>query len=121
MTDLRKFGILFSIIFAGLAAYFPSNYNLLIGVFVALSLFFIFATIFNVSLLTWPFKKWMNIAQFISHIVTPLIFLILYLFVIVPIGFLFLITNKRSATKNIQETYWELRGGRPDSNMNDQF
>ena len=122
MTNLRKFGILFSIIFIALAAYFSSNNNLLTSVFIALSIFFIFSTIYNVSLLTWSFKRWMNIAQFLSRIVTPLIFLFIYLFVIVPIGLFFKLSNKRSATKNMQETYWESWGDRPyDSNMKDQF
>ena len=121
MTEFRKFGILFSTIFFVISICFISNNNLLASVFLVLSFFFIFITFFYEILLIWLFKKWMRFAELLSRIVTPLIFLLIFICVIIPLGMIFK-TYKIYTSKNIKKTYWALRGDiKPDSDMKDQF
>jgi hypothetical protein len=122
MTELRKFGILFSTIFFVISICFISNNNLLASVFLVLSFFFIFITFFYEGLLNWLFKKWMRFAELLSRIATPLIFLLLYICVFIPLGMISKAYNKIYTSKNKKKTYWELRGDvKPDSDMKDQF
>ena len=122
MTELRKFGILFSTIFFVISICFVSNNNLLASVFLVLSFFFIFITFFYEGLLNWLLKKWMRFAELLSRIATPLIFLLLFICIFIPLGMIFKVYNKTYTSKNKKKTYWELRDDvNPDSDMKDQF
>lgn len=122
MTESRKFGLLFSTIFFVISICFISNNNLLASVFLVLSFFFIFITFFNEILLNWLFKKWMRFAELLSRIATPLMFLLIFICVMIPLGMIFKTYNKIYTSKKIKKTYWDLRGDtKPDSDMKDQF
>jgi hypothetical protein len=122
MKDLRKFGILFSIIF-GLLAYYSYLKKVDLAIFLILvSIFFIFSAAFRPTLLKWFFDKWMYFALFLSRIMTPLIFFFLYVLLIIPIGLFLIVFNKINSIGSIQESFWDLRHkSLNDSNMEDQF
>ena len=119
MTEIRKFGLLFSIIFLGLSFFMYQIGNALLYLFVFLFMLFIYLTFFRQNLLNFFFRIWMKFAKILSRIMTPVIFLLMYVFIFVPIGVIFKISNRRSDTR---KSYWVSKSGmKEDSNMSDQF
>jgi hypothetical protein len=120
----RNFGIVFCFFFLILALYpFVFNQSQVNKTFAIISAFFLLLGIFNSKILT-PFNKlWMKFGLLLNKITSPIIMLIVYIFVLTPTGLL-----KRIFTKNYfhinyeRETnsYW-LNKDKKNSNMDNQF
>lgn len=112
-NELKKFGLLFFVIFLLLTIYFWINFNILF-----LSLFSILAVIFLILSLVHPlwlsfiYKGWMVLAIMLGAVSTRVILFIIFYFVIFPIKILATLLGKQfidDKFKDGKETYWNQR------------
>ena len=118
----RNFGIVFSIFFLLISVY-PLLKSGDIRVWsLVVSFIFLILGIFNSKILS-PFNKlWFKFGLLLGKFVSPLIMMIIFFFVVTPIGILMRLFRKDvlNLKFNNKETYWIEKKG-PKSKMKDQF
>ena len=118
----RNFGIVFSIVFLLISLY-PLLKSGDIRVWsLVVSFIFLILGIFNSKILS-PFNKlWFKFGLLLGKFVSPLIMMIIFFFVVTPIGILMRLFRKDvlNLKFNNKETYWIEKNG-PKSKMKNQF
>ena len=118
----RNFGIVFSIVFLLISLY-PLLKSGDIRVWsLVVSFIFLILGIFNSKILS-PFNKlWFKFGLLLGKFVSPLIMMIIFFFVVTPIGILMRLFRKDilNLKFNDKETYWIEKKG-PKSKMKNQF
>ena len=118
----RNFGIVFSIVFLLISLY-PLLKSGDIRVWsLVVSFIFLILGIFNSKILS-PFNKlWFKFGLLLGKFVSPLIMMIIFFFVVTPIGILMRLFRKDvlNLKFNNKETYWIKKNG-PKSKMKNQF
>ena len=118
----RNFGIVFSIVFLLISLY-PLLKSEDIRVWsLVVSFIFLILGIFNSKILS-PFNKlWFKFGLLLGKFVSPLIMMIIFFFVVTPIGILMRLFRKDilNLKFNNKETYWIEKNG-PKSKMKNQF
>ena len=118
----RNFGIVFSIVFLLISLY-PLLKSGDIRVWsLVVSFIFLILGIFNSKILS-PFNKlWFKFGLLLGKFVSPLIMMIIFFFVVTPIGILMRLFRKDvlNLKYNNKETYWIEKNG-PKSKMKNQF
>ena len=118
----RNFGIVFSIIFLLISLY-PLLKSGDIRVWsLVVSFIFLILGIVNSKILS-PFNKlWFKFGLLLGKFVSPLIMMIIFFFVVTPIGILMRLFRKDvlNLKFNNKETYWIEKNG-PKSKMKNQF
>tara|TARA_B100001287_G_scaffold273091_1_gene275907 strand:+ start:186 stop:569 length:384 start_codon:yes stop_codon:yes gene_type:complete len=118
----RNFGVVFSIVFLLISLY-PLLKSGDIRVWsLVVSIIFLILGIFNSKILL-PFNKlWFNFGLLLGKFVSPLIMMIIFFFVVTPIGILMRLFRKDilNLKFNNKETYWIEKNG-PKSKMKNQF
>ena len=118
----RNFGIVFSIVFLLISLY-PLLKSGDIRVWsLVVSFIFLILGIFNSKILS-PFNKlWFKFGLLLGKFVSPLIMMIIFFFVVTPIGILMRLFRKDvlNLKFNNKETYWIEKKG-PKSKMKNQF
>jgi hypothetical protein len=118
----RNFGIVFSIVFLLISLY-PLLKSGDIRVWsLVVSFIFLILGIFNSRILS-PFNKlWFKFGLLLGKFVSPLIMMIIFFFVVTPIGILMRLFRKDvlNLKYNNKETYWIEKNG-PKSKMKNQF
>ena len=118
----RNFGIVFSIFFLLISVY-PLLKSGDIRVWsLVVSFIFLILGIFNSKILS-PFNKlWFKFGLLLGKFVSPLIMMIIFFFVVTPIGILMRLFRKDvlNLKFNNKETYWIEKNG-PKSKMKNQF
>ena len=120
----RNFGLVFSIFFLVLSAYFYLNFNMNLStiIFIFLSLIFFIFGILNSKVL-YPINLiWHKFGILLGKIVSPIIMGIIFFLVVTPIGIFLKIIKKDilNLKFNKNKTYWIQKDG-PKSNMKNQF
>ena len=127
MNDIKvgsnsNFGIVFSIVFLLISLY-PLLKSGDIRVWsLVVSFIFLILGIFNSKILS-PFNKlWFKFGLLLGKFVSPLIMMIIFFFVVTPIGILMRLFRKDvlNLKFNNKETYWIEKNG-PKSKMKNQF
>ena len=118
----RNFGIVFSIVFLLISLY-PLLKSGDIRVWsLVVSFIFLILGIFNSKILS-PFNKlWFKFGLLLGKFVSPLIMMIIFFFVVTPIGILMRLFRKDilNLRFNKKDTYWIDKKG-PKSIMKNQF
>ena len=119
----RNFGIVFSIVFLLISLY-PILESGDIRVWsLVVSFIFLILGIVNSKILS-PFNKlWFKFGLLLGKFVSPLIMMIIFFFVVTPIGILMRLFRKDVLNlkfNNKKETYWIEKKG-PKSKMKNQF
>lgn len=110
---LRKFGLLVGAIFffLGLWIYFSSqNYYALIFLFIGI-LLFVLGLLFPISL-SGVYKVWMGLAFAIGWIMSRVLLIVLFYFVMTPLGFIAKIAGKKFLDIDYEvkkKSYWIIR------------
>lgn len=119
----RVFGLFFFIFFLVLSSF---SFIFLKGqinyLFFSLAIFFLFLVLINSKILTPLNRLWIYFGIFLGKITAPIIMIIVYLFILIPISFLKKISNKNYLNINQDnnlDTYWEKND--KHFNMKDQF
>ncbi len=106
----KKFGFFFSIIFLCVNFYYLfifSTFNIFLTL---IFIYFLFSTLFFNNLLLGPKKVWFQFGYYLNKITSPLILLLLYISIFIPIGFLLKLFNKELIEmkfKSKKSTYWK--------------
>ena len=118
----KSFGLLFFIVFMGIAIYQYSNIGKINVYLISISLIFFVLGIINSRVLT-PFNRlWMKFGFLLGKIVAPIVMGIVFYFVITPIALLLRIFKKDvlNLKKNKSITYW-IKKADIKSKIKDQF
>ena len=118
----KSFGLLFFVVFMGIAIYQYSNIGKINIYLISISLIFFALGIINSRVLT-PFNRlWMKFGFLLGKIVAPIVMGIVFYFVITPIALLLRIFKKDvlNLKKNKSTTYW-IKKTDIKSKMKDQF
>ena len=124
ISEERKFGIIFIIIFSALGyyAFHINNFNLLY--FLSLIIvFFLFSVLFKDSLLTILMNKWIRFGLLISKVMNPVIMFLIYILTIIPISIIMRLfgVDLLKLKKGKKNSYWQERESTLPNNMDDQF
>ena len=107
----KTFGVLFFLVFA-LIAVWPMINGLPIRIWaIPFSIIFLILGMMNSKLLT-PLKIiWIKLGEILGIIISPIVMLIIYFFIITPIGFLMRVIGKDilGLKFNNSKTYWNKR------------
>ena len=122
ISSNRSFGIVFFIVFLLIAIYpilSQNDVRIWAGI---LSLFFLVLGLLNSKLLTPLNKIWFKFGILLGKIVSPLVMVIIFFFVVTPIGFImrFLGKDLLNLRYNNYSTYW-IEKTEPKSKMKNQF
>ena len=118
----RSFGIVFFVVFLLISLY-PLINNEHIKIWsLAISLIFLTLGLLNSKLLLPLNKMWFKFGIFLGKIVSPLILIIIYFFVVTPTGFIMKILRKDllALKFNDKSSYWIIKKD-PKSKMKNQF
>lgn len=118
----KSFGLLFFVVFMGIAIYQYSNIGKINVYLISISLIFLVLGILNSRALT-PFNKlWMKLGFLLGKIVAPIVMGVVFFFVITPIALLLRFFKKDviNLKKNKSTTYW-IKKSDIISKMKDQF
>ena len=121
----KKFGLFFSFVFLATSTYlYINSFLLLSAVFVLLFSILILIT-FTKNILLSPLNKlWMTIGLFLGKIISPIILLIIYLFLFTPIAIIMNIIGRdelKLKQKNKKTSFWITRDEKKDNNFKLQF
>jgi hypothetical protein len=84
---LRKFGFMFGVVFALLAAWLRAT-PWAVAVFGLLSMAMLAAALLRPTLLAGPTRLWLRLGEVLHHVVSPIVLGALYALLIVPTGLL---------------------------------
>lgn len=97
----RSFGLTFSIIFFIIAFFVNNNFFLVVSLFFSLALLCI--VIFKQDMLTLPNLYWSKLGLILSMIFNPLIMLIIYFFLFVPLSIFYRFKKNKSYILNYKD------------------
>ena len=118
----KSFGLLFFIVFLGIAIYQYINFDKINYLLILISLTFFILGMANSIILT-PFNKlWMKFGLLLGKIVAPFVMGIVFFLVVTPISILLRIFKKDvlNLKKSNASTYW-IKKTEPKSEMKNQF
>jgi len=110
----RSFGLLFTVIFLGLACrqIFKEGFNLHSWMWLGAAGVIAFISFFCPDILL-PFNRaWMRLGVFMNKIVSPVVLGFLYIFLIVPTGFFIRIFSRDAMNRKFDtsvKSYWQAR------------
>ena len=118
----RSFGIVFFLVFLLIAIYPLINQDQIKIWSILVSLIFLVLGIMNSKILTPLNKIWFKFGVFLGKIVSPLIMVIIYFFVVTPIGLMLKVFKKDVLRLkfNKNKSYW-IEKTEPKSKMKNQF
>ena len=122
ISSNRSFGIVFFIVFLLIALYPLINQGEFRLWSLIISFIFFILGILNSKILTPLNKLWFKFGIFLGKIVSPIIMVIIFFFVVTPIGVLMRIFGKDilNLKYNNNKSYWIEKTG-PKSKMKNQF
>ena len=122
ISSNRSFGIVFFIVFLLIALYPLINKGELRLWSLIISFIFFILGILNSKILTPLNKLWFKFGIFLGKIVSPIIMVIIFFFVVTPIGVLMRIFGKDilNLKYNNNKSYW-IEKTEPKSKMKNQF
>tara|TARA_X000000368_G_scaffold393171_1_gene358654 strand:- start:863 stop:1246 length:384 start_codon:yes stop_codon:yes gene_type:complete len=118
----RSFGIVFFIIFLLISIYPLINDNDLRLWSLIISIFFLVLGLLNSKILNPLNKIWFKFGMLLGKIVSPLVMVVIFFFVVTPIG-IFMKFLKKDILKlkfNKNKSYW-IKKNEPKSKMKNQF
>tara|TARA_B100000965_G_scaffold287096_1_gene244888 strand:- start:220 stop:603 length:384 start_codon:yes stop_codon:yes gene_type:complete len=118
----RSFGIVFFIIFLLISIYPLINDNDLRLWSLIISIFFLVLGLLNSKILNPLNKIWFKFGMLLGKIVSPLVMVVIFFFVVTPIG-IFMKFLKKDILKlkfNKDKSYW-IKKNEPKSKMKNQF
>lgn len=118
----KQFGIFFSLIFLISYIYFKDLENLFIHLFLIFAIIFLILGLKNSKIL-YPLNfAWYKFGLYLSFIISPLILLLIYLLMIIPIGLFLKILKKDILNLDISDkrTFW-LEVKNDQTSMDNQF
>ncbi len=124
LSEERKFGIIFIIIFSALDYYaFYKNNFILLYIFSLIIIFFLFSVLFKDSLLSYLMNKWIKFGMYISKVMNPIIMFLIYILTIIPISIIMRLfrVDLLKLKKDDKSSYWKDREDTLPNNMDDQF
>tara|TARA_Y100000590_G_C15168159_1_gene806293 strand:+ start:106 stop:483 length:378 start_codon:yes stop_codon:yes gene_type:complete len=104
----RSFGILFFVVFL-LISLWPILQGQIPRIWpIPISIIFLFLGLLNSKFLTPLNLIWLKFGELLGKVISPIVMLIIYFFVITPIGLLMRLTGKDIMKKNFSKTqsYW---------------
>ena len=118
----RSFGIVFFSVFLLISIYPLLNDGNIRFWSLIIALIFLILAILNSKILTPLNKIWFKFGLFLSKVISPIIMIIIFFFVVTPIGFIMRILGKDilNLKKNNNKSYW-IEKSEPKSNMKNQF
>lgn len=119
----KNFGMVFGIFFALVFFYIFIIYNNIFYWLLLISFLFFLFSIIKPNIFKIPNKIWFIIGLTLGKIISPIIILILFFFVVTPFSFLVKIFKNNLLDKNFDKkipTYWITRNS-PINKMKDQF
>ena len=123
MPSNKNFGITFSIIFFILFIFFYDVSKLYFSILLSLSVIFLILGLNNSELLSKPNKYWNRFGILLGTIIAPIVMLVVFYLVVVPIGIFMKIIKSNyldiKIDKNIH-TYWKKKDNYK-FNFDDQF
>ena len=122
VSSNRSFGIVFFIVFLLIALYPLINQGEFRLWSLIISFIFFILGILNSKILTPLNKLWFKFGIFLGKIVSPIIMVIIFFFVVTPIGVLMRFFGKDvlNLKYNNKKSYWIEKTG-PKSKMKNQF
>tara|TARA_B110000444_G_scaffold98393_1_gene93338 strand:- start:223 stop:603 length:381 start_codon:yes stop_codon:yes gene_type:complete len=121
-TNSRTFGILFSIIFFAFSFY-PVTKGGNINVYLlVIGSIFLLLTIINSKILIPLEQLWIKFGELLGRIVSPIIMMVIFYFVILPTKILLVLFRKDilNLKLNKRKSYWIQRNEKK-TNINEQF
>ena len=118
----KSFGIVFFVVFLLIALY-PLIYNHEIKLWsLIISVIFLFLGLINSKILTPLNIIWFKFGILLGKIVSPIIMIIIFFFVVTPIALIMRFASKDllNLKYNNNKTYWIVKSG-PKSKMKNQF
>ena len=121
----KKFGLFFSFVFLAASAYlYLNSFPLLSAIFVLLFSILILIS-FTKNILLSPLNRlWMTIGLFLGKIISPIILLIIYLFLFTPIAIIMNVIGRdelKLKQKNKKTSFWITRDEKKENNFKLQF
>jgi hypothetical protein len=122
ISSNRSFGFVFFAVFLLIGFYPLINQGDIRVWSVITSLIFLILGFFNSKLLTPLNKLWFKFGFFLGKIISPLVMLIIFFFVVTPIGLLMRVLKKDilNLKFNNKNSYW-IKKTEPKSKMKNQF
>ena len=121
----RKFGLLFTFVFAAVAVYFFTAANLTWAyLFVIVALIFFVITLTNEKLLLPLNKLWMRLGFLLGMLISPIVLGIIFFGVITPYGLIMRLFGRDELRlqKRINQTNWVSRSqDMPQTDFTKQF
>ena len=121
----KKFGLFFSFVFLASSAYlYLISFPLLSVLFVLLFSILIIITFTKTKLLSPLNKFWMTLGLFLGKIISPIILLLIYLFLFTPIAIIMKITGRDELNlkqKTKKTSFWIIRDDKKKNNFKLQF
>ena len=121
-TNSRTFGILFSIIFFAFSFY-PATKGENINVYLlVIGSIFLLLTIINSKILIPLEQLWIKFGELLGRIVSPIIMMVIFYFVILPTKILLVLFRKDilNLKLNKRKSYW-IKRNEKKTNINEQF
>ncbi len=118
----RSFGLVFFLVFFLISVYPTFNNERLIIWPLIVSLIFLFLGLFNSKILSPLNKLWFKFGLFLGKVISPIVMLLIFFFVVTPIGLLMKLFNKDLLNKkfNNKKSYW-IDKTEPKSKMKNQY
>ena len=118
----RSFGIVFFIVFFIVSLWPLLNNDQIRYWALFVSILFLLLGIINSKVLTPLNKIWFTFGLFLGKVISPIVMIIIFFFVVTPIGFIMRILGKDilNLKKNNNKSYW-IEKSEPKSNMKNQF
>ena len=122
ISSNRSFGIVFFIVFLLIALYPLINSEEIRVWSLIISLIFLVLGLINSKILSPLNNVWFKFGLFLGKVISPLIMMIIFFFVVTPIGLIMRILGKDvlNLRYNDNKTYWIEKTG-PKSKMKNQF
>jgi len=122
LSSNRSFGIVFFSVFLLISIYPLLNDGNIRFWSLIIALIFLILAILNSKILTPLNKIWFKFGLFLGKVISPIVMIIIFFFVVTPIGFIMRILGKDilNLKKNNNKSYW-IEKSEPKSNMKNQF
>ena len=122
LSSNRSFGIVFFSVFLLISIYPLLNDGNIRFWSLIIALIFLILAILNSKILTPLNKIWFKFGLFLGKVISPIVMIIIFFFVVTPIGFIMRILCKDilNLKKNNNKSYW-IEKSEPKSNMKNQF
>ena len=123
MPSNKNFGITFSIVFFILFIFFYDVSKLYFSILLSLSVIFLILGLNNSELLSKPNKYWNRFGILLGTIIAPIVMLVVFYLVVVPIGIFMKIIKSNYLDIKIDKdihSYWKKKDN-SKFNFDDQF